>query len=163
MSSKITGIVSTNLSFIAQDPLKGGDISFTDYGYSAKYSLGGVLTAPRRGTYIFPGLHEDETFVTQLMNLQLGLQFKPSKKIYIIPHLNLASVGFGDFGDYFEDAFSPSGRWSDGIETSALISAGAQIAYNSFLGPLNFDVSWVNDVDKVRVFFSVGLTFNRSN
>ncbi len=163
LSPKITGIVGTNLSFIAQDPLKGGDISFTDYGYSAKYSLGGVLTAPRRGTYIFPGLHEDETFATQLMNLQLGLQFKPSSKILIIPHLNLASVGFGDFGDYFEDAFSPSGRWSDGIETSALISAGAQIAYNSFLGPLNFDVSWVNDVDKVRVFFSVGLTFNRSN
>lgn len=163
LSRKMTGIISTNLSFIAQDPFKEGDVSFTDYGYSAKYSLGGVLTSPRRGTYIFPGLHEDEIFVSQLMNLQLSLQFKPSSKLFIIPHLNLASVGFGDFADYFEDAFSPSGRWSDGIETSALISAGAQFAYNSFLGPLNFDVSWVNDVDKVRVFFSLGLTFNRSN
>jgi NTE family protein len=97
------------------------------------------------------------------MNLQLGLQFQPTSKIFIIPHFNLASVGFGDFSDYIEEAFSPSGRWSDGIETSAIISAGAQIAYDSFLGPLNFDFSWVNDVDKVRVFFSVGLTFNRSN
>ena len=67
------------------------------------------------------------------------------------------------FSDYIDDAFTPSGRWSEGIETSSIISAGAQFAYNSFLGPLNFDVSWVNDIDKVRLFFSIGLTFNRSN
>ena len=163
MKANLTGIIGSNLSFIAEDPLKGDDVSFTDYGYSAKYSLGGVLMAPRRGTYPFPGLHEDELFVNQYMNLQLALQFKPSSKIFIIPHFNLASVGFEDFSEYIEDAFSPSGKWSEGFETSAIISAGAQFAYNSFLGPLNFDVSWVNDVDKVRVFFSIGLTFNRSN
>ena len=163
LSAKTTGIIGTNLSFIAQDALKGDDISFSDYGYSAKYSMGGVLTAPRRGSYPFPGLHEDELFVSQFMNLQLALQFKPSSKIFIIPHFNLASVGFGDFQDYLEDAFTTPGKWSEGFETSAIISAGAQFAYNSFLGPLNFDVSWVNDVDKVRVFFSIGLTFNRSN
>ncbi len=163
LGAKTTGIIGTNLSFIAQDALKGDDVSFTDYGYSAKYSLGGNLMAPRRGTYIFPGLHEDELFVTQMMNLQLGLQWKASSKLFIIPHFNIASVGFDDFSEYIEDAFSPNGRWSEGFETSHLISAGAQFAYDSFLGPLNFDVSWVNDVDKVRVFFSVGLTFNRSN
>lgn len=163
LNSKTTGIIGTNLGFIAQDRLKGDDVSFTDYGYSANYSLGGIIMAPRRGTYILPGLHEDELFVTQMMNLQLGLQWKASSKLFIIPHFNLASVGYGDFSEYWEDAFSTPGRWSEGFETSAIISAGAQIAYNSFLGPLNFDVSWVNDVDKVRVFFSVGLTFNRSN
>ncbi len=163
ISSQLAGIIGVNLSFIAEDPLKGDAVSFIDYGYSAKYSLGGILLSPRRGSYIFPGLHEDEIFVTQMMNLHLGLQFKASSKIFIIPHLNLASVGFEDFSEYIEDAFSPKGKWSQGFETSSLISAGAQFAYNSFLGPLNFDVSWVNDVDKVRVFFSVGLTFNRSN
>lgn len=163
LNSKITGIIGTNLGFIAQDRLKEDDVSFTDYGYSANYSLGGIITAPRRGTYILPGLHEDELFVTQMMNLQLELQWKASSNLFIIPHFNLASVGFADFSEYIEDAFTPSGKWSEGFETSSIISAGAQIAYNSFLGPLNFDVSWVNDVDKVRVFFSVGLTFNRSN
>ena len=163
LKTNVTGIIGTNLSFIAEDPINGDEISFTEYGYTAKYSVGGILTAPRRGTYPFPGLHEDELFVNQLMNLQLALQFKPSSKIFIIPHFNLASVGFEDFSDYIDDAFSPSGRWSEGFETSAIISAGAQFAYNSFLGPLNFDVSWVNDINKVRVFFSVGLTFNRSN
>ncbi len=43
LSAKTTGIIGTNLSFIAQDALKGDDVSFTDYGYSAKYSLGGNL------------------------------------------------------------------------------------------------------------------------
>ena len=163
LGSRTSAIIGTNLSFIAQDALKGDDVSFTDYGYSAKYSLGGVLTAPRRGTYVFPGLNEDEVFVTQLMNLQLGLQWKASSKLLLIPHFNLASVGYDDFSEYIEDAFSPSGNWSEGFETSSIISAGVQFAYDSFMGPLNFDVSWVNDIDKVRVFFSVGLTFNRSN
>lgn len=162
-SDKVSGIVSANLAFIAQDDQKSGDLSFTDLGYSAKYSLGGTLTAPRRGTYVFPGLHEDELFVTQMMNLQLGVQFSATPKLFIIPHINLASVGFDDFSDYIENAFSPSGSWSDNIETSALLSAGAQFAYHSFLGPVNFDVSWVNDVDKVRTFFSIGLVINRSN
>ena len=161
--SKISGIISTNLAFTIQDRLKEDDLSFTDFGYSAKYSLGGILTGPRRGTYILPGLHEDELFATQFMNFQLGVQFNPSSKIFIIPHVYLASVGFGEFSEYFEDAFSPSGSWSDAFEPSAVISAGVQLAYKSFLGPVNFDVSWVNDVDQFRVFFGLGLTFNRSN
>ena len=159
---KATGILGANLAFIFEDDLKSDELPFTDYGYSAKYSLGGVITGPRRGTYVFPGLHEDELFVTQMMNLQLGLQFNPTSKILIIPHLNLASVGYGDFSDYFEDAFSPSGSWALGFENSAIISAGAQFAYQSFLGPLNFDVSWVNDINQFRVFFSLGISFNRS-
>jgi len=162
-SDKITGIVSANLAFNFQDAMKSGDLSFTDFGYTANYSLGGVIATPRRGTYVFPGFHEDELFVTQLMNLQLGVQFHPTSKIFIIPHINLASVGFSDFSDYFEDAFSPSGNWSQGFETSGIITAGAQFAYNSFLGPVNFDLSWVNDANKVRVFFSIGLILNRSN
>lgn len=160
---KITGIIGANLGFILEDELKPGDLSFIDYGYSAKYSLGGVVTGPRRSTYVLPGLHEDELFVTQMMNLQLGVQFNPTSKIHIIPHVNLASVGFGGFSEYFEEAFSPSGSWAIGMENSAIISAGAQLAYQSFLGPINFDVSWVNDVDMFRVFFSLGITFNRSN
>jgi NTE family protein len=34
---------------------------------------------------------------------------------------------------------------------------GATAAYDSYLGPINFDVSWVNDINKLRLFFSVGL------
>ena len=68
-----------------------------------------------------------------------------------------------DFDEYIKDAFSPKGNWSEQDETSSLFSAGTTFSYHSYLGPVNFDVSWVNDINKVRVFFSLGLHFNLSN
>ncbi len=164
-TKKVTGILGANVGFIFEDAISGNEPSIAEYGFATKYSLGGILTAPRRANYTFAGLHEDELNVTEFMRLSLAAQINPIKSIFIIPHFDIASVGRGDFDDYIGDAFSPSGSWSDvdETETSALISAGATFAYHSILGPINFDVSWVNDIDKVRVFFSVGLILNRSN
>jgi len=163
LKKKIVGIVAATTSFIFEDDLKTDDIPFTDLGYGAKYFLGGNLSPPRQSSYTFPGLHEDELVVNQLMKLNLGLQFNPINKIYLTPHLNFASVGFENFDEYIKDAFSPNGSWEEQIETSGLFSFGATASYNSYLGPVNFDVSWVNDINKVRIFFSVGLLFNVSN
>ena len=162
-SDKVTGILGANGIFILEDKMTGDDLSFSDFGYAAAYSLGGTILLPRKGTYIFPGLHEDEVFVSQMMRINVGVQMNPFSKFIITPHVNLATVGFGDFDDYIEDAFSPEGDWSEGFETSSIISTGINFAYHSFLGPLNFDVSYINDVNKVRVFFSIGILFNRSN
>lgn len=162
-SDRVTGIVGANVAFIFEDKLKTDDYWFSDYGYAAKYSLGGIVAAPRKGSYVFPGLHEDEVFVNQMMRLNLSVQINPFSKFYFSPHVNLASVGFRGFNSYIENAFSPVGNWSDGVEPSSIVSAGVNVGYHSFLGPVNFDVSYVNDVNKVRVFFSIGLLFNRSN
>lgn len=162
-SNTFTGILGLNTGFIFQDDLKADEYSFAGFGYAAQYSLGGILKAPRRGNYTFAGLHEDELVVTQFMRISLAAQWNPLNKVFIIPHFDLASIGYDGFNGYIEDAFSPSGSWAEGIESSALMSAGATFAYHSILGPVNFDVSWVNDVNKVRVFFSVGLILNRSN
>lgn len=162
ITNGITGIVGSNASFIFEDPLKSDEFSFSEVGYASKYFLGGNLLNQRKGRFLLPGLHEDELNVSQFIKLNLGLQFNPINKLFLTPHFSIASVGFGDFSDYIGDAFSPVGSWEDGIETSKIITAGATISYNSFLGPVDFDVSWVNDIDKVRVFFSLGLQFNRS-
>ncbi len=156
-SKKITGILGANVNFIFQD--QSGDVSFDDYGYGSKYLIGGNIRNSTKNSYIFPGLHEDELNVTQFMKLNLAVQFSPVKKVFIVPHINFASVGFGDFDDYIGDAFSPSGSWSDSSETSMLFSGGATISYLSFLGPINIDVSWVNGIDRTRVFFGLGLFF----
>ncbi len=163
LGERATGILGLNLAFIATDDADEDELSFTDYGYSAQYSMGGVITAAKRLSYVFPGLHEDEIFVSQLMNLNLGLQYNLTPKIFVTPHVNLASVGYTEFSDYMQEAFSPSGSWSLGDEVSGIISAGAALGYNSFLGPLNLDFSWINDADELRVFFSIGLILNRSN
>ena len=143
--------------------MQSNDLSFTDYGYAAKYFLGGNSITPNKENYLFPGLRQDELNVNQFIKLDLGLQLNPIKKCFITPHFNIASVGFNDFNEYIKDAFSPNGNWQENFETSLLLSAGATFSYNSLLGPVNFDVSWVNNIDKIRLTFSVGIPFNRSN
>lgn len=161
LNKKVTGVVGATAGFIIEDQLKYNQVSFTNYGYAAKYYFGGTMTSPRKGSFSFPGLHEDELSVSQLLRLNLSAQINPVGKLYITPHFNIASVGYEDFDDYIKDAFSPNGKWSDAIETSLLISAGATAAYHSYLGPITFDVSWVNDINKIRVFFGIGLVLNR--
>ena len=162
-TTKITGIlgVATGLTFY--DELKSDEISYSDFGYGSKYYLGGTIERPRKDNYIFYGLYEGEQPVTQFMMLELAMQYNISGKIFLKPHINIASIGFEDFDEFKDHAFSPKGDWKDNIETSGLISAGVTASINTFLGPVDFDLSWVNDIDKVRLFFGVGLQFNRSN
>ncbi|MGB5431337.1 MAG: patatin, partial [Eudoraea sp.] len=160
---KLTGIFGASFGFIFEDQLQSNDVSFTEFGYAAKYFLGGNILSSNKDSYIFSGLRNDELNVNQFIKLNLGLQLNPLKKVFVTPHFNIASVGFGDFSDYIKNAFSPNGEWQEIMETSLLMSAGATFSYKSPLGPLNFDVSWVNNIDKVRLTFSVGFPLNRSN
>ena len=160
---KMTGIVKATTNFIFEDTLESNEVSFDTFGYAGKYSLGGYIPNNRNNSYLFAGLHEDELTVNQFMKLRLALQFTPINNIYVVPHVNIASVGFTNFDDYIEDAFLPKGNWEYKTETSMLMSAGATFSYNSLLGPVNFDISYVNDIDKLRLYFSVGLLFNSSN
>ena len=158
--NNITGILGANTNFIFEDQIKSGEESFTDYGYAARYFLGGNLRSSSKNSFIFPGLREDELNVSQFMKLNLGVQFMPVNNVYLTPHFNVASVGFRDFDDYIEYAFSPNGDWQDGEEASSLMSAGLTVSYDSFLGPINFDASWVDGINDVRLFFSLGLFFD---
>ena len=72
----------------------------------------------------------------------------------------MASVGFGSFDDYTDDFFNPTGDWESATETSFIMSAGSTLSYNSILGPVNFDLSWVNGTNNLRVFLGVGFHFN---
>lgn len=160
-NKNVTGIIGASAGFTFEDTLASNQVSFNDYGYAAKYFFGGNIQNPRSGSFMFSGLHEDELNIQQFMKLNLGIQFNPVPKVYLTPHFNIASVGFDNFNDYFENALSPSGNWNEGFETSTLISAGATASYHSFIGPVTFDASWVNDINKVRVFFNIGLVLNR--
>lgn len=163
LKKKITLITGFDANFIFEDKQKNNNVSFSDYGYASKYFLGGIIPTSGSNRFSFPGLNEDELNVSQFMAVKLGAQINPLGKIYITPHFNIASVGFGNFNEYIGDAFYPEGNWDYVTETSLLLSGGAAISYQSILGPIHFDTSWVNNLDKVRVFFSVGFSFNPSN
>ncbi|MNQ01619.1 NTE family protein RssA [compost metagenome] len=162
IKKKVIGIIDAAACFIFEDQLHADDVSFTEFGYAAKYFLGGNLLNPSNNSSVFAGLHDDELNLNQFMKLSLRVQTNPMDKLYLTPHFNIASVGFNDFDDYLKDAFSPDGNWQERTETSLLMSGGATVSYKTFLGPVNFDASWVNDIDKVRIFFSVGMMFNPS-
>jgi NTE family protein len=163
LKKKITYIIGFDTNFIFEDKLKNDQTSFSDYGYAAKYFLGGIIPSSGSNRFTFPGLNEDELNATQFMGVRLGAQINAMGKIYLTPHFNIASVGFDNFNDYIGDAFSPKGNWDLNNETSFLMSGGAAISYQSILGPIHFDTSWINNIDKVRLFFSVGFSFNPSN
>jgi len=160
LKKKIAGMIGFDSYFIFQDNFKEDQVSFTNYGYAAKYFLGGILPSSGSNRFSFPGLHEDELNVAQFIGVRLGAQINPMGKIYITPHYNIASVGFGNFNDYIDKAFSPKGNWDNNAEPSLVMSGGAAISYQSILGPIHFDTSWINSINKVRVFFSVGLSLN---
>ncbi|AOW11276.1 patatin [Flavobacterium gilvum] len=160
LKKKITGMIGFDANFIFEDKLKNNQVSFSDFGYGAKYFLGGIIPISGSNRFTFPGLHEDELNVTQFMGVKLGAQINPFGKIYLTPHFNMATVGFGNFNEYVDKAFSPKGNWDQNTEPSFVISGGAAVSYQSILGPIHFDTSWINNVHKTRLFFSVGYSFN---
>jgi len=162
IKKKITGIVGGTSSFIFEDQLKGDEESFTKYGYASKYFIGGNLLIPNKNSFLFPGLYEGELNASQFLKVNLAVQFTPVNKVYFTPNFFIGSVGFGTFKDYIKDAFTPDSEWQNHIETSLVMSAGATISYHSLLGPINLNASWINDINKVRVLFSIGFVFNPS-
>jgi NTE family protein len=160
---RFTAILGASAGFIFLDEEQSDQNSFLSYGIGGKYFLGGNLVRPRKDNYVFKGLHETELFVTQFMMVNLGLQVNPFGSVFLTPHFNIASVGYRGFEDYIKTAFSPKGNWQELYESSLLMSGGITASYDSFLGPVDIDISWVNDINKVRIFFTVGIPLNRSN
>ena len=154
-------ILEASGGFIFEDKIKPNQISINEFGYSAKYFLGGYTPNVLKNSITFAGLQENELNVSQFIKVNLSLQTNLASKIYLIPHVDVAAVGFQDFNDFKRNFYAPKGKWQDQDATSILLSSGATISYNTFLGPIIFDTSWVNN-NKIKLFFSIGLLFNPS-
>lgn len=160
-AGSIVGIFRASAGITFEDELKANDLGFFDLGYPKLYFFGGNLQTQNINDNNFRGLHQDELSASQYVLLNLGFQLEPAKNIFVSPHVNAASVGFRDFKDFTGNVLSPSGDWQDSIDTSFLFSAGTTLSYRSILGPVDFDVSWVNGIDKVRMSINIGIPFNR--
>lgn len=163
LNNKISGILGASGNFLVVDSEDSDDVPFSEFGAGAKYILGGNQMDPRRDSFIFPGLIQGEVFATQFTKLNVGIQYNFKPKLYVIPHADMALIGFGDFSNFIKNAVPAKGHWQEYNDVSFLFSSGVTLGYDSILGPVTFDVSWVNDVDKFRFFFGVGFPLNRSN
>jgi NTE family protein len=162
LSETLTGCVGVTGNFIVIDQEDEDDLSFSAYGLGAKYFIGGNELNPRRDNFMFSGLNQSELTVTQFTKVSLGLQYNFKPKLYIIPHVELAAVGHGKFDNYVSNLFDATSNWRAYKDVGLLLSSGVNFGYNSILGPVTFDVSWVNDLDKARISFGVGFPLNRS-
>lgn len=163
ISKRLTTVIGGSGHFFLEDSKKDNDAILSQLTLNSKYFLGGQIESPRHDYYTFAGLKEQELGASQFLKLNIALQYNAVNNIYITPHFNMASVGFSDFKDYVKDALSPHGKWSESAEPSILISVGSTFSYNSILGPVNFDVSWINNIDKIRFFIGIGFHLARSN
>ncbi|WP_282124106.1 patatin-like phospholipase family protein [Algibacter mikhailovii] len=152
---------ATGLTFI--DKELSSKISFVENGKGAQYTLGGNLPVNRRDSYAFSGLGDSELIVTQFIKTHLGLQINAARNIYITPYASLASVGFDKIDSFFNGMGNADSKWIDTVDTSFLFSAGSTFSYHSILGPVNFDIAYVNHVSTIPLFFSVGLNLNIPN
>ena len=160
-NTKMSLILGAKIGFTFLDEMSGDDLSFQKYGYGANYYLGGDFKRPRDNDFVFSGLLENELPATQFMGVNVAFQYEFINNLYLTPHFNIGSVGFGNFNDYAEDAFSPNGEWDDNLDPSSLVSAGGKLSYNSIIGPIDLDFTWVNSTDKFRVFFGIGIPIGR--
>ncbi len=160
LSPEATLIVggSIGLTFFAQP--SDGAPSYDAVGVGSYFFLGGNLRQPKRGSVPFPGLDDSELLVTQFIMANAALQLNPLKDIYLSPHFNLATVGFSDFEDFASKPFFPGGDWEGTGESSFLVSGGGTLSYDSLLGPVHLDMSFVNGEQRFRIFFSAGLMLN---
>lgn len=162
-TAKLTGIVDLNSGFLFEDNTEENDYLFSTFGYGAKYFLGGNIIDPRNDHYIYPGLTESELAVSQFIKVGLGLQINTTRNLYFTPHINMASVGFGNFDDFIVDVFSTKGKWENYDAPSFLASVGTMVSFKSPLGPVNIDLSWVNSTNNLRFFIGIGFPINQSN
>ena len=153
--------MEASAGLLFEDKIQSNQISTAQFGYASKYFIGGYTPNPLKNSTTFAGLQENELNVSQFIKVNLSLQTNLTSKIYFIPHIDVAAVGFQDFNDFKRNFYAPKGKWQDQDATSMLLPSGATISYNTFLGPIIFDTSWVNN-NKLKLFFSIGLLFNPS-
>ncbi|WP_053989826.1 patatin-like phospholipase family protein [Mangrovimonas sp. TPBH4] len=153
-------IVGADAGYMFLDAPDDEDISFLDHGHSGKFFLGGYLDKPRRDTYKFQGIDHAELVVTQFTKFNLGCQWTPIRKIYITPYANWAYVGFGGFSDYMKNAFKEQDKWINANDPGIMFSTGVTFSYASFLGPVHLDMSYMNNLNRLQLFFGAGLLLN---
>ncbi len=159
ITRKSTAITGVTTAFVFEDSLDDDEYSYLDYGIGIQYFLGGSTLLARSDSFTVPGLKEGEALASQFTKLNFGLQYALHKKVFLTPHVDVVFFGTGSFSDYFENIGKTTSNWAETENTGLIISSGLTASYNSILGPISVDASFVNGIDKVRFFVGVGYSF----
>jgi NTE family protein len=126
-----------------------GDKIFQDF------YIGGYQNI-RFGDTRFWGLNYAEVQTPNFIKVGADIQFIPIKKIYLRGGIN--ALGYSRQYPINETDF-PQNIFRD----ETYFGYGADVSYNSILGPITFGVSSNTSDKKLRSYFSIGLSFNYSD
>ncbi|HPQ21142.1 MAG TPA: patatin-like phospholipase family protein [Saprospiraceae bacterium] len=140
---------------------ENSQLNFESYAFGSKFFIGGITDYYRSYQLEFYGLKRNEILATQYLSTTLSLQYRYNYDYYVTPHFSIANVAYGDLSDFASQLFKSNNKWTnfDTSGISVLASAGCMFSYNSLIGPIDFDCTWVNDVDKFRWNLRVGYLF----
>ena len=124
--------MEASAGLLFEDKIQSNQISTAQFGYASKYFIGGYTPNPLKNSVRFAGLQENELNVSQFIKVNLSLQTNLASKIYLIPHIDVAAVGFQDFNDFKRNFYAPKGKWQDQDPTSILLYRGTTISYTTF-------------------------------
>jgi NTE family protein len=96
----------------------------------------------------FAGLNESQVKTGSIASLQLGLQYKLTKKAYLTGRFNAALYDFESTG--FNNITA---------ENNLLTGYGLTFGYDSPIGPLEFTVMHCDQDSKVRTGLNIGYSF----
>lgn len=135
----------------------GGMVLSNDVGAKIfqDFFVGGYQNI-RFGDTNFWGLNYAEVNTPNFVKAGAELQFVPLKKIFLRGGVNF--LGFSKQYPLNAPEF-PDKIFQD----ETYLGYGADISYNSILGPISFGVTSNSSDKKLRTYFSIGLSFNYSD
>ncbi|MFI5218942.1 MAG: patatin-like phospholipase family protein [Bacteroidia bacterium] len=116
--------------------------------YIANNFLVGGINEVIRNQVPFAGLNESQVKTGSIASLQLGLQYKLTKKAYLTGRFNAAIYDFESAG--FNNITA---------ENNLLTGYGLTFGYDSAIGPLEFTVMHCDQDSKVRTGLNIGYSF----
>nr|WP_315141977.1 patatin-like phospholipase family protein [uncultured Flavobacterium sp.] len=159
ITNKLTSILESSIGLT--HTYRNDKIDYFENGYSDYFFMGGALPINRENTIKNMGLYEDELFASQIATINLGMQYSPYLDFYITPSVSYSTVGFNSIENFTSNFWKANTNWNDRTNTSYLITNAITVSYNSFIGPIDLTVSKTSDIEKPRIFLSIGIPFNR--
>jgi len=134
------------------------DESFYEFGILKTVFVGGEEERSRKQYQTFHGLKDGETRNTQGVLFSIDFQWAIMEDLYFIPHASAGVLGVTGFNDFVKSLNTLEPEWNEAM-SSYLYSYGSSVAFMSPLGPIQLGFSKVSQVQKPRVYFSLGFHF----
>ncbi len=128
--------------------------SFAEY-----FSIGGINITSRNGTVDLWGYRNGEIIASAFSSLRLGFQWECTSKLFLTPFANLfySSTDLNDFIDNLGYAFDYTSKEpTQALNYLNSFCYGLNVRYKTVLGPINVNVSKVNNFSKPTVSLSIG-------